>query len=69
MSNKKPSAKKPRAKKPSAKSVSGRGDLIIIDSARVGSSPRQGEVLEVISGEVTVSYLVRWADGRQTLIS
>ena len=45
------------------------GDLIIIDSPQVGSLPREGEVLEVIHGEVSVSYRVRWADGHQTLIT
>jgi hypothetical protein len=45
------------------------GDLIVIDSPQVGSPPREGEVLEVIHGEVSVSYRVRWADGRQTLIA
>jgi hypothetical protein len=41
----------------------------VLDSAQVGSPPREGEVLEVIQGEVRVSYRVRWPDGRQTLIS
>ncbi|HEY3212773.1 MAG TPA: DUF1918 domain-containing protein [Actinomycetota bacterium] len=45
------------------------GDLIVIDSPQVGSPPREGEVLEVIQGEVGVSYRVRWADGHQTLIA
>ena len=45
------------------------GDLIVIDSSHVGSPPREGEVLEVIHGEVSVSYRVRWADGHQTLIA
>lgn len=45
------------------------GDHIVIDSASVGSLPREGEVLQVIQGEVSVSYQVRWADGHQTLIT
>ena len=45
------------------------GDLIVIDSAQVGSPPREGEVLEVIHGEVSVSYRVRWADGHETLFA
>jgi Domain of unknown function (DUF1918) len=45
------------------------GDLIIIDSTQVGSPPREGEILEVIQGEVSVSYRVRWADGHETLIA
>jgi Domain of unknown function (DUF1918). len=46
-----------------------RGDLIVIDSPQVGSPPREGEVLKVIHGEVSVSYRVKWADGHETLIS
>jgi len=45
------------------------GDLILIDSPQVGAMPREGEVLEVIQGEVSVSYRVRWADGHQSLIA
>jgi hypothetical protein len=45
------------------------GDLIVIDSPQVGSPPREGEVLDVIHGEVSASYRVRWADGHQTLIA
>jgi hypothetical protein len=50
--------KKPRA-----------GDLIVVDSAQVGSPSREGEILQVIEREVTVSYRVKWADGHETLIS
>ena len=46
-----------------------RGDLVVIDSLKVGSPPREGEVLRVIHGEVSVSYWVKWADGHETLIS
>jgi hypothetical protein len=56
-----------RASTPTAPGRS--GDLIVIDSPQVGSPPREGEVLEVIHGEVSVSYRVRWADGHQTLIA
>jgi hypothetical protein len=74
---KKAAAKKPAAKKPAAKkaiaSAAARparpGDLIVIDSMKVGSPPREGEVLEVIQGEVSVSYRVAWTDGHQTLIA
>ena len=45
------------------------GDFIVIDSSKVGSLPREGEVLEVIQGMASVRYLVQWADGRQTLIA
>lgn len=46
-----------------------RGDRIVIDSSQVGSLPREGEVLQVIQGEVSVSYRVRWMDGHQSLIT
>lgn len=71
-------AKKVTAKKVTAKPVSRAsaailsarpGDSIVIDSSKVGSLPREGEVLEVIQGEVSPSYRVRWADGHQTLIA
>ena len=71
----KATAKKPTVKK-TTKSRESRptgparpGDFIVIDSPQVGSMPREGEVLEVIQGEVSVSYRVKWADGRQTLIA
>ena len=63
-----PAKKKATAKKATAKKAAA-GDLIVIDSPQVGSPPRQGEVLEVIHGDVSVSYRVRWADGHQTLIA
>ena len=79
---KKTTAKKTTAKKTTAKKTTARGkgaaksrkpashgDLIVIDSPKVGSSPREGEVLEVIQGEVSVSYRVQWADGHESLIT
>jgi hypothetical protein len=71
---KKVAAKKVKAKKVAAKKVAATmparpGDLIVIDSPHVGSPPREGELLEVIRGEVSVSYRVRWADGHQSLIA
>ena len=62
---------KASAKKvPAAKTMAVRpGDLIVLDSAQVGSPSREGEVLQIIQGQVSVSYRVRWTDGHQTLIS
>jgi hypothetical protein len=58
------------SRRASTPTASGRsGDLIVIDSPQVGSPPREGKVLEVIHGEVSVSYRVRWADGLETLIA
>jgi hypothetical protein len=64
--------KKARAKKaptPAASTAGKPGDLIVIESEKVGSPPREGEVLEVVRGQVSVSYLVRWTDGHQSLIA
>jgi hypothetical protein len=46
-----------------------RGDRIVIDSAKVGSPPREGEILKVIERDLSVSYQVKWGDGHETLIS
>lgn len=65
--------KKATAQKATAKSATimsaKRGDLIVIDSAEVGSPPREGEILEVIQGKVSVIYRIKRNDGRQTLIT
>jgi hypothetical protein len=47
----------------------GRGDRIVIDSAQVGSPAREGEILRVMTGGLSVSYQVRWADGHESVIS
>jgi sRNA-binding protein len=68
----KPAGKKPAAKKTtsaSAPAPARRGDLIVIDSSKVGSPAREGEVLEVIQGQISVSYRVQWPDGHQSLIA
>jgi membrane protein involved in colicin uptake len=57
-----------RAAMPSLTGPGRSGDRIVIDSSQVGSPPREGEVLEVIQGEESVSYRVRWADGHESLI-
>jgi uncharacterized protein DUF1918 len=65
--------KRSATKKPASASAStpaGKaGDLILIESEKVGSPPREGEVLEVVHGQVSISYLVRWTDGHQSLIA
>jgi hypothetical protein len=45
------------------------GDRIIVESESVGSPPREGEILEVIEGEVGVRYRVRWSDGHESLFT
>ena len=46
-----------------------RGDVILIDSVHIGSPPREGEVLKIVHGEVSVSYWVHWADGHESFIT
>ncbi len=45
------------------------GDRIIVESEHVGTPTREGEILEVIQGEVGVRYRVRWADGHETIFT
>jgi len=66
---KKVAAKKVAVKKSAGSTQARRGDHIFIDSPQVGSPPREGEVLKVIVGQVSVSYRVKWSDGHETLIS
>src|SRR5205085_12478475 len=66
---KKPSPTSLAPNEASAKTAAGRGDVIVVDSPKVGSVSREGEVLEVVRSAVGESYRVRWADGRQSLIS
>ena len=64
--------KKPAAKKTTSRNAPAparKGDLIVIDSSKVGSPAREGEVLEVIQGQISVSYRVQWPDGHQSLIA
>ncbi len=45
------------------------GDHIVVESEQVGTPPRQGEVLEVLEGNTTVRYRVRWEDGHESIYS
>jgi hypothetical protein len=45
------------------------GDVIVIESEKVGSPPREGEVLEILHGRISVSYRVRWQDGHESVIA
>ncbi len=42
------------------------GDPIIVESEKVGTPPREGEILEVIESPLGVRYRVRWADGHES---
>jgi hypothetical protein len=45
------------------------GDRIIVESETVGTPAREGEIVEVIQGEVGVRYRVRWSDGQESVLS
>lgn len=46
-----------------------RGDHLLVESETVGTPTREGEILEVIEGEVAVRYRIRWADGHESVFS
>jgi hypothetical protein len=43
------------------------GDRIVVESESVGQPTREGEILEVIAGDVGVRYRVRWMDGHDSI--
>ncbi len=45
------------------------GDHIVVESEHVGTPTREGEVLEVLQGEVGVRYRVRWEDGHESVFT
>jgi hypothetical protein len=45
------------------------GDRIAVETEHVGESEREGEVLEIIEGSTSITYRVRWRDGRETLFT
>jgi hypothetical protein len=45
------------------------GDRIIVESETVGQPTREGEILEILEGEVGIRYRVRWEDGHETIFS
>lgn len=44
------------------------GDRIVVESEKVGTAERRGEILEVIEHQTSTEYRVRWEDGRETAI-
>ena len=46
-----------------------KGDVIVVNARRVGGPPREGEIIEVIEGELRVQYWVRWSDGHESLFA
>lgn len=45
------------------------GDRIVVESETVGTPTREGEILEVIEGAVSVRYRVRWSDGHESIFT
>ena len=45
------------------------GDRIVVETETVGTPSREGEILEVIEGEVGVRYRIRWKDGHESLLT
>ncbi len=44
------------------------GDVIVIESEKVGKSDRHGEILEIIEASYGTRYRVRWDDGHESTI-
>ncbi|MGA2304040.1 MAG: DUF1918 domain-containing protein [Acidimicrobiales bacterium] len=42
------------------------GDHIVVESAKVGSARRSGQIVEVLQGSAGQRYRVQWEDGHQT---
>jgi Domain of unknown function (DUF1918) len=45
------------------------GDHILVEGETVGQPERGGDVLEVIEGTTSITYRVRWDDGRESLFT
>ena len=46
-----------------------KGDLIVVNPRRVGGPAREGEIIEVIEGDLRVHFRVRWNDGHESLFA
>jgi hypothetical protein len=45
------------------------GDRIAVETEHVGQPEREGEILQIIEGSTSVTYRVRWLDGRESLFT
>ena len=43
------------------------GDRLVVESSKVGSPRREGEIIEVRGPDGGPPYLVRWSDGHEGL--
>ena len=44
------------------------GDTLVAESSKVGTTPRQGEIVEVRGADGGPPYVVKWSDGHQGLV-
>jgi hypothetical protein len=49
--------------------VAKKGDLIVVNPRRVGGPAREGQIIEVIEGDLRVQYRVWWNDGHESLFA
>jgi hypothetical protein len=45
------------------------GDTIVVESEQVGQPSREGEIVEVLEGTMSVRYRVRWSDGHESIFT
>jgi hypothetical protein len=45
------------------------GDRVVVEAERVGTAPREGEVVEVLERASGVLYRVRWPDGHESVFA
>jgi hypothetical protein len=43
------------------------GDRILVTAAKTGGASREGEIVEVIAGDLRVRYRVQWTDGHESM--
>lgn len=46
-----------------------KGDHLLVESETVGTPTREGEILEVIEGQMGIRFRVRWGDGHETVFT
>ena len=44
------------------------GDRLVVESQKVGTSAREGDILEIIEASYGIRYRVRWDDGHESTI-
>jgi hypothetical protein len=45
------------------------GDQIAVETEHVGEPERLGEILEVIEGDASIRYRVKWHDGHESVFT